>query len=89
MKYEIYKGDLDIKGGVTSFVVNGADAEIKGTCAIKDVGACTYILNVQDNGKGKEGNDRFVIRVYNPDGTLRYQQGGLLTSGDIHIHKKK
>ena len=59
-----------------------------GTAALNHDNGYTFTVYVQDNGKpGK--TDVFGINIYDSHGNQIYSKSGVLTSGNIQIHKSK
>ncbi len=84
--YDASQQGIKLKGSVASVSVpDGMTASFSGPCTLGSGAACSYEVDVEDNGEPGKGADRFTIRVYDGGGVLIHSHGSLLGGGNIQV----
>jgi hypothetical protein len=86
LSYRASARAIVVKGTITAMRISGSEAELSGTCTLKDGSACTFTVNVEDNSESGAGADRFAITVFDATGRPIHEADGILTKGNIQIH---
>jgi len=73
-----------------SILIDNQHATLKGTATVNGTSGYTFRVDTEDNGEPGKGVDRFRIRFNGPtsyDSNAFAANGGLLTAGNIQVHK--
>ncbi len=93
LNYTDKTNNIDLKSTSITFVsilIDNKHATIKGTATVNGTSGYTFNVHVEDNGEPGKGSDRFRIQLSGPtsyDSNAFAANGGLLTAGNIQIHK--
>jgi hypothetical protein len=82
-------GSIDVHStntSVPSVTFQGNCSTFKGDAKVNQKMGYTYTVNACDNATSGAGKDTFFISVTGPN--FSYSDGGLITSGNIQIHKQ-
>jgi hypothetical protein len=93
LNYKDKTNNIDLKSTSITFVSILSDndhATLKGTATVNGTPGYTFRVDMEDNGEPGNGVDRFRIRLSGPasyDSNAFALNGGLLTGGNIQVHK--
>jgi hypothetical protein len=93
LNYADKPNNIDLKSTSITFVsilIDNQHATLKGTATVNGTGGYTFRVDMEDNGEPGIGVDRFRIRFSGPtgyDSDAFAANGGLLTAGNIQVHK--
>jgi hypothetical protein len=82
-------GSIDVHSSnvtVPTVTFSGNCATFKGSAKVNQQPGYNYNVNACDNGEPGAGKDTFFISVTGPN--FSYSNGGLITEGNIQIHKE-
>jgi photosystem II stability/assembly factor-like uncharacterized protein len=94
LNYKDTANNIDLRSASIAFVsvlIDGKHATIKGTAIVNGSSGYTFDVHVEDNGEPGRGADRFRIELSGPtsyDSNAYAANGGLLTGGNIQVHKE-
>src|SRR4029077_15197684 len=75
-----------------SILIDDKHATIKGMATVNGASGYTFDVHMEDNGEPGRGADRFRIELSGPtsyDSNAYAANGGLLTGGNIPVHKEE
>jgi hypothetical protein len=93
LNYTDKTNNIDLKSTSITFVSILSDNKhttFNGTATVNGTSGYTFRVDIEDNGEPGNGVDRFRIRLNGPtsyDSNAFAANGGLLTSGNIQVHK--
>lgn len=85
--YDSNGAGISLKGSVDALRISGKQGDFSGTCELGDGTRCTYQIRVKDNAEPGTGKDQFRVQIFNLAGTLIHEREGVLSTGNIQIHK--
>jgi hypothetical protein len=95
LNYKDRTNDVDLRSTSITFVsilIDNKHATIKGTATVNGTSGYTFNVHVEDNGEPGKGSDRFRIQLSGPtsyDSNAFAANGGLLTDGNVQVHKEQ
>lgn len=95
LNYKDTTNNVDLRSTSITFVsilIDNQHATIKGTATVNGVSGYTLTVHLEDNGEPGKGSDHFRIELSGPtsyDSNAFAANGGLLTDGNIQVHKEQ
>lgn len=95
LNYRDAAHNVDLRSASIAFVsilIDNKHATIKGTATVNGVAGSAFVVHVEDNGEPAIGTDRFRIEVSGPtayDSNVYAAGNGLLTAGNVQVHKEQ
>jgi hypothetical protein len=95
LRYEDNTNNISLTSTSITFVSILSDnkhATFNGTATVNGTSGYTFRVDVEDNGEPGKGVDRFRIRLNGPtsyDSNNFAANGGLLTAGNIEVHRSR